>query len=298
MSSILDDDDDSTSPISNLQSLSTSLSDLDKVLAPLLDRPLKDTLGALEDHLQKAKMGIMLAYSICDLIWIFLRTRGIDAADHPVMRELDRIKGYYLKVKEAEAAASGTQQQRTQIDVPAAARFIKHSIGSPKERTVQDRTQDQEPLIEVGMHSRFKHINGTPENVKKAIPGSNSESNGEELDIIQSDADEERKSSESDKKKGKRPASALAQASSSSPSADGSPVSASRSTRTSGRATAASMMNEDAEAENTKEKESERLAKKPKQIGSKKKTQGSIQKEKKGSEVDSSPGSSKKRSRS
>jgi hypothetical protein len=55
-------------PAPTLSALSTSLDHLTAVLEPLLDRPWTDTLEDL-DVLQKAKMNVLVAYGICDVVW-------------------------------------------------------------------------------------------------------------------------------------------------------------------------------------------------------------------------------------
>ncbi len=54
--------------LETLGSLSTSLSDVERILKPLLDKPWDDTLEDL-DGLQRAKMNVLVAYGICDLVW-------------------------------------------------------------------------------------------------------------------------------------------------------------------------------------------------------------------------------------
>lgn len=69
MSSLIDIDDDASSPTATLAELKVELDSLEETLKPLLARPWRDTVGDIEDHLQKAKIGVMTAYTICDLIW-------------------------------------------------------------------------------------------------------------------------------------------------------------------------------------------------------------------------------------
>jgi hypothetical protein len=56
----------------------------------LLAKPLNETLAAEESELEKATAQVTLAYVVYDLIWIYLRTKGIDPMQHPVINELVR----------------------------------------------------------------------------------------------------------------------------------------------------------------------------------------------------------------
>lgn len=57
-----------------------------------------------------------------------LKLNDVDAREHPVFRELARVKQYFEKIKEAET--SGPKQRTMAIDKGAASRFIKHALVS------------------------------------------------------------------------------------------------------------------------------------------------------------------------
>lgn len=192
MSSLIDAEDDTSSPSATLSELQDELNSLEATLKPLLERPWRDTMGDIEDHLQKAKIGVMTAYTICDLIWsessgasnirplltlvaVFLRTKGVDSTTHPVMRELDRIKGYYMKVKEAETAVQAKSDRSTSVNLPAAARVIKHALPPASK---------PEDFAGPGMHSRFKHVDREGAEVEKVVPGESSTDDG--LEVVES----------------------------------------------------------------------------------------------------------------
>lgn len=106
-----------------LGSLNVSLDDLESKLAPLLSQPLSETLVGL-DPMQQAKLQVAVPYVVYDLVFIYLKTRGIDPRTHPVIGELDRIRQYFDKIKNAEEP----EKQRFTVDKNAANRFIKHAI--------------------------------------------------------------------------------------------------------------------------------------------------------------------------
>ena len=58
----------------------------------------------------------------------YLRLNEVDAKEHPIFRELARVKQYFAKINEAETGAS---KRGSTLDKPAAGRFIKHALVSP-----------------------------------------------------------------------------------------------------------------------------------------------------------------------
>lgn len=113
-------------PIETLSTLSTAVQELEAALSPILAIPLVELLANATDSLEKAKLDVTLAYVVHDLIWIYLKTVGVDPATHPVMEELGRVKEYFDKLKAAETKST----PRPQIDKAAANRFISAAIAS------------------------------------------------------------------------------------------------------------------------------------------------------------------------
>ncbi|GLB43492.1 putative sas10/Utp3/C1D family protein [Lyophyllum shimeji] len=106
-----------------LATLSSSFDDLEATLEPLFAQTLPESILAMKP-IQQAKLQTALPYLVYDLIFIYLKTRGIDPKTHPVVPELDRVKEYFNKIANAENPPT----KRTEIDKDAAQRFIKHSI--------------------------------------------------------------------------------------------------------------------------------------------------------------------------
>src|SRR5439155_27340179 len=61
----------------------------------------------------------------------YLELNGVNPKEHPVMKELTRVKQYFGKIKEAEAKTAGPSQQTLTLDKEAAGRFIKHAVVRP-----------------------------------------------------------------------------------------------------------------------------------------------------------------------
>jgi len=117
--------------VAKANAVSSALDELEAKLEPLLAQPLSETLGSL-DTLQQAKLNVLLPYLINDLIFIYLRCRGVDPKTHPVVAELERVRQYFTKIKDAEESGS---KKHPGIDKAAAGRFIKHAIAQAKQST-------------------------------------------------------------------------------------------------------------------------------------------------------------------
>ncbi|KAJ9096624.1 hypothetical protein QFC20_006386 [Naganishia adeliensis] len=150
-------------PREALDEIDADISNLESALKPLFAVPWQELVGAL-GNMEQAKMNMIVAYGICGLIWMFLRLKGVDPDKHPVMKELDRIKTYYIKVRDAET----TPKRANKVDVAAAGRFIAAAI--PRAQRLAAETAEDvmtessrastpapvEEVSEVGRSSRFK----------------------------------------------------------------------------------------------------------------------------------------------
>ncbi|KAG8966556.1 hypothetical protein FRC03_011694 [Tulasnella sp. 419] len=123
-------------PTEVLQDTMDSLDELKEVLDPLLAAPLSETLSKLST-LEKAKLQTSIAYVIQDLIFMYLKTQGIQPTSHPVISELARIQGYMKKIKEAE----NPSKRQLALDKEAAGRFIAAALAG-NDRMNVDQSED------------------------------------------------------------------------------------------------------------------------------------------------------------
>ncbi|KAM5532258.1 hypothetical protein V8D89_014097 [Ganoderma adspersum] len=148
--------------LAKLATLNNSLDDLEEKLEPLLAQTLPESLLPLET-IQQVKLNVALPYLVYDLIFIYLKTRGIDPKSHPVVAELDRVRQYFDKIKNAE----DPEKRKTAVDRGAANRFIKHAIAQAKGQP-QPRTPGEAPAQSDGArppahtHIRFDENGNAP----------------------------------------------------------------------------------------------------------------------------------------
>lgn len=122
-----------------LSTLASSLDELETGLAALLSQSLPELVLGL-DTIQQAKLQVVVPYLVYDLVFVYLKTKGLDPKTHPVITELDRVRQYFDKIKDSEDPA----KRQFAIDRAAANRFIKHAIAQAK-NTPPTPTSDSGP---------------------------------------------------------------------------------------------------------------------------------------------------------
>ncbi|KAM0789040.1 hypothetical protein ACM66B_003105 [Microbotryomycetes sp. NB124-2] len=143
---------DSDETFQTLDELSTSLTSLESALEPLLATSFEELSSSLEP-LQKARLDVMTSYMVHDLIWVYLRTAGLDPNTHPVMLELGRMKGYFDKFKHAEQPPA---KRGYSLDKEAAARFINAAISNGSKKSRADGAEEVSAGPS-GTHIRFEN---------------------------------------------------------------------------------------------------------------------------------------------
>ncbi|KAK2758051.1 hypothetical protein FQN54_004457 [Arachnomyces sp. PD_36] len=107
-----------------IEQLEYDIDDLEEALQPLLQNSLSAITQKLP-VLDKAKLYVLLTYAIESLIFSYLRLNGVNAKEHPIYKELTRVKQYFQKIKDLETPA---EKPTMALDKQAAGRFIKHGL--------------------------------------------------------------------------------------------------------------------------------------------------------------------------
>jgi len=84
----------------------------------------------------------------------YLRLNGVNAKEHPVFRELTRVKQYFEKTKRAESV--GTNKGSMALDKAAAGRFIKHALAGNEPYDIKLAQQNEK--TKVAAHIRFVQV--------------------------------------------------------------------------------------------------------------------------------------------
>ncbi|KAL8794781.1 MAG: hypothetical protein Q9195_002735 [Heterodermia aff. obscurata] len=129
---------DSVDLASLIEQLDDNIDDLEDALAPLIKGILSDAASTLP-LVDKAQLYVLITYAIESIIFSFLRLNGINAKEHPVFRELTRVKLYFDKINNVD---SGDSKRETILNMPAAGRFIKHALAG-NDKYDLERAQQQ-----------------------------------------------------------------------------------------------------------------------------------------------------------
>ncbi|XP_022795542.1 nuclear nucleic acid-binding protein C1D-like isoform X2 [Stylophora pistillata] len=125
----------------SLETFHEALGKVEDTFKPLLETSVDD-LKEKMDPLQSAKLDLVVAYSINSMFWMYLTTQGVNPRQHPVKSELDRIKKYMGKVKEA----TEKKEASLRLDKGAAKRFVKSALWQPDAgKTPEASHKEEEP---------------------------------------------------------------------------------------------------------------------------------------------------------
>ncbi|KAL3436783.1 Sas10/Utp3/C1D family-domain-containing protein [Aspergillus tetrazonus] len=168
-----------------LERLDDDVDDLEEAIAPILQSTVVETSKKLP-VLDKAKFHVMTAYALESLIFSYLRLHGVKATEHPVYRELKRVKQYFDKIKALETEP----EQRTMVlDKQAAGRFIKHGLAGNEKLDLQREEQLAKEKARAQLKASLlaKKAGDTTEEPPKDV-SSESESDADPTSDIASDA--------------------------------------------------------------------------------------------------------------
>jgi exosome complex protein LRP1 len=114
----------------SLQDLDATITSLEKILEPFFKENLADIMQRLSP-LEAAKLNICMAYAVNTLYYLFLKTQGVSPAEHPVKKELERVRLYIQKIKSLTEGKGPGPSLR--IDQAATSRMLQHSLVTKKQ---------------------------------------------------------------------------------------------------------------------------------------------------------------------
>lgn len=123
---------DITNILPQLERLDGDIDNLEETLQPLLGS-LTDVSSKLP-LLDRAKLWVLVTYAIESMLFSSLRLNGVDVKDHPVFKELTRVRQYFDKIKSIETPPA---KREATLNKEAAIRFIKADLADNKEISSQ-----------------------------------------------------------------------------------------------------------------------------------------------------------------
>ncbi|KAL1997784.1 hypothetical protein VTN02DRAFT_772 [Thermoascus thermophilus] len=174
-----------------LDQLEDHVDDLEEALQPLLQKPLSATTKKLP-VLDKAKFYVLITYTLESLLFSYLRLHGLDAREHPVFKELTRVKQYFEKIKALETEP---EKRTMSLDKQAAGRFIKHSLSGNSKYDLEraEREAKEKAVAQLKAAMLAKKTAATPDDApaqERSLSGSGSDS-GSHSDSESSESDDE-----------------------------------------------------------------------------------------------------------
>lgn len=127
----------------HLGTFDSAISELETMLQPLLSTPRSDVVAKL-GPLDSAKLDLVGVYSLNSLFWMYLNVCGVNPKEHAVKGELERIRLYMGRIKEAQDELSKPRQR---IDKEAVGRFVKRNLprNALWENSIKKAAEDCKP---------------------------------------------------------------------------------------------------------------------------------------------------------
>ncbi|KAJ6261238.1 hypothetical protein Dda_3906 [Drechslerella dactyloides] len=98
-----------------LDDLEDGLDELSKDLKPLLEENLPKN-AAMLPLFDKAKLYIMTTYALESLLWSYLDLSAAANPNHPIMKELTRVRQYFQKIRDIESKDQLKEKQQPAAD--------------------------------------------------------------------------------------------------------------------------------------------------------------------------------------
>jgi exosome complex protein LRP1 len=155
-----------------VEDLAGDIDALEEALAPLISEALAASTSKLP-LLDKAKLYVLATYAIESILFSYLRLNGVQAKEHPIFRELTRVKEYFGKIKAAEGISVDGNASGARLDKTAADRVIKAGLSGnarhDQARLARETAGAKRRLEDMGAgkHMRF---DDAPKKAKAAAP--------------------------------------------------------------------------------------------------------------------------------
>ncbi|CAB4017356.1 Nuclear nucleic acid-binding C1D [Paramuricea clavata] len=138
--------------ISSLEDFYRSMNTVEETLDPLLVMSSEEIHEKL-DVLDRAKLDLMMVYAMNSMFWIYLITQGVNPKEHGIKHELDRVKDYMKKIKDA----GDKRKASLKIDKDAARRFVKGALANPgASESAKSKSRKEKRKKEVSSEKRKK----------------------------------------------------------------------------------------------------------------------------------------------
>lgn len=112
-----------------IDSLDETIRQLHLDVEPIISKPL-DELVASHTHspVEAVSFYNNYLYTLISVLFAYLKTLGVDTSQHPIMKELTRIKSYMRRGKELEARVNRSEED-DKNNLQKAQQFLENTLG-------------------------------------------------------------------------------------------------------------------------------------------------------------------------
>jgi exosome complex protein LRP1 len=114
-----------------IASLDASVDTLAPDVKQLISKSFEDRCNETEG-LEQVQLSNGYAYIFVSLCFAYLKSTGVNTNDHPIMKDLDRVKSYMKRQKLVESG----QTEEAKADTSVARRFIQGVLGAQREPAI------------------------------------------------------------------------------------------------------------------------------------------------------------------
>ncbi|KAI1334715.1 hypothetical protein F5Y15DRAFT_420646 [Xylariaceae sp. FL0016] len=176
--------------------LDDELDNLEEALQPIL-KNVSETASKLP-LLDKAKLYALVTYSIESMLFSSLRLNAVDAKNHPVFKELTRVRQYFEKIENIEFPPEKPEKS---LNREAAIRFIRSDLAENKDKQMNTKLAEmiaRERALAASKNSK------AGDKRKANASSSSDDSSAEESHVKSADADTQHKKAKKENKDRKR----------------------------------------------------------------------------------------------
>ncbi|KAI5291805.1 hypothetical protein KEM54_006716 [Ascosphaera aggregata] len=123
-----------------IEGLEDEVDNVEEILEPLMKQALELTTQKMP-VLDKAKLHVTVTYAIWSLLFCYLKLHGTNVKEHPIFRELTRVRQYFEKLEAAEQKPS-EDKPTSKLDKGAANRFIKHGLAGNEKYDMERKERE------------------------------------------------------------------------------------------------------------------------------------------------------------
>ncbi|KAK8132746.1 hypothetical protein PG999_000919 [Apiospora kogelbergensis] len=128
---------DVTNILPQLERLDGDIDGLEEALQPIL-KGVSDLSSKLP-LLEKAKLYVLATYALESMLFSSLRLNAVDAKNHPVFKELTRVRQYFDKIKNIETPP---EKPEASLNKGAAISFIRSGLAENKDKDVNAKLSE------------------------------------------------------------------------------------------------------------------------------------------------------------